>query len=325
MSDLESGGAGTTLREGMNGRELSVAAETSASAAAAQAAATVQARYAVAWKRPRDMDQVRVALLKECARPGFAHVARYHKPVGAGIVGPSIRFAEAAARHMGNLLPEIATIYDDERKRIVRVSVADLETNVTYAREIAVDKTVERSVIKPDMVVLSQRQNSLGKTTYLVTATEDQLLTKQMALESKTLRTLLLRLIPGDLLEEAMAKVVETLEAGVTANPDDAKKKIADAFAGIGVQPVDLKAYLGHDLAQCSPAEIVHLRSVYAAIKDGEGTWAEAVESKARGGSVEKGEAKTTEVLPKNKPLTAEEMKAVARAKSDAAKEPSKA
>nr|NIU03565.1 hypothetical protein [Gammaproteobacteria bacterium]NIV50929.1 hypothetical protein [Gammaproteobacteria bacterium]NIX84839.1 hypothetical protein [Gammaproteobacteria bacterium] len=101
-------------------------AETASTAVAAQAAASVQARYVMALQRPRNIDQVRVDLLKECKRPGFARVAMYHKPIGKGVTGPSIRFAEAAMRCMGNLMPEVATLYDDHDKRILRVSVTDL-------------------------------------------------------------------------------------------------------------------------------------------------------------------------------------------------------
>ena len=70
--------------------------ETTAGALAAQAKAAVEARYIMAMQRPRDWDQVRLSLLKECDRTNFAEVAIYRKPVGQGIEGPSIRFAEAA-------------------------------------------------------------------------------------------------------------------------------------------------------------------------------------------------------------------------------------
>lgn len=81
--------------------------ETAASAAAAQSKALVEARYTVAINRPRDIDAVRQALLKECSRPSFAAVARYNKPIGKGVVGPSIRFAEAVEMMPGPAEEEI--------------------------------------------------------------------------------------------------------------------------------------------------------------------------------------------------------------------------
>jgi hypothetical protein len=49
--------------------------ETAASAIAAREEAEIQARYIMALRRPRDTENFRVALLKECKRPGFAEKA----------------------------------------------------------------------------------------------------------------------------------------------------------------------------------------------------------------------------------------------------------
>ena len=50
--------------------------ETAVSAVAALAEANVKARYAMALRRPRDLDEVREKILKECRRPGFAEFWR---------------------------------------------------------------------------------------------------------------------------------------------------------------------------------------------------------------------------------------------------------
>jgi hypothetical protein len=285
--------------------------ETSASAVAAQMTAMVQARYMVALNRPRDMDQVRVALLKECARPGFAAVARYFKPVGKGVTGPTIRFAEAAIRCLTNVLVDSVTVFDDVSRRIVRVTVTDLEANVPYSKDVTVDKTVERSVVKPGTTILSSRENSLGKTTYLVPATEDDLLNKEGALVSKAIRTLALRILPGDLLEESMLRVVSTLEARVKSDPDAERKALADAFAGLGVQPKDLSAYLGHDLGQVTPAELTDLRLVFTSVRDGEASWAELLSYKFGGPF---GEAPNDKPVAPAKPKSSDQLKAEAAA-----------
>jgi hypothetical protein len=228
------------------------------------------------------MDAVRLAILKECKRPGFAAVARYRKPVGEGIEGPSIRFAEAAIRCMTNMLPEVATIYEDPEKRIMRVSVTDLEANVTYSGDVTIEKTVERSTLKDGQIPLRARKNSVGKTTYLVEATEDDLLNKQNALVSKQLRTLALRLVPGDILEEAMAAVIATLEKDDAADPTAARKKLVDAFDRLGVKPSALRDYLGHELDGITPVELAELRAVAITIRDGEASWKDALEHKLR-------------------------------------------
>lgn len=277
-----------TVRSEFGAESRAIVAETASVAAAAQAKAQVEARYVMALQRPRDLDNVRVKLLRECTRPGFAAVARYRKPVGQGVEGPSIRFAEAAMRALGNLLPEVSTVYDDRSKRIVRVSLTDLESNLTFSKDVVIEKTVERSFLKTGQEVIATRLNSQGKPVHLVHATDDDLLNKENALVSKALRTAALRVLPGDILEECMTKVQETLRAADAADPDAARKKLADAFAAINVQPASLAKYLGHELATVSPAELVELRAIYAAIKEGETTWHEALAHKTGGEEREK-------------------------------------
>lgn len=264
---------GVTAREEFGATELMQAAETAATAVAARSQAEIQARYIVAMRQPRDIETVRVRLLADCKRPGFAQVARYHKPIGRGVEGPSIRFAEAALRHMGNVYTDCSVVFEDAERRIVRVVVADAESNIAYASEIPIDKTVERKTLKPGDAALRVRKNSKGETVYLIPATEDDLLNKQNALISKSIRTSGLRLVPGDLLEDAMTQVLETLRTEAAKDPDAEKRRIFDAFASIGVMPDEIRLFLGHDVDRIAPAELVELRQVYSGIRDSETTW----------------------------------------------------
>jgi hypothetical protein len=241
----------------------------------------VQARYVMALRRPRDWVQVRTSILRECQRPGFAASAVYSKPVGGGTVeGLSIRFAEVAVRYMTNVMPETVTLFDDNRKRIVRVSMTDLEYNVTYSADLTIEKTVERKKLRTNQRALGVRTNSYGDTIYVVEATESDVQTKEGALVSKAIRNLALRLLPGDIQDEAKATINATLENAAAKDPDAERKALADGFAAIGVQPKDLTKYLGHDLGQLVPAEMVELRRVYRALRDGESTWRDILETK---------------------------------------------
>ena len=255
--------------------------ETAITAAAAQAQASVQARYVMALQRPRDLADVRVRVLRECKRPGFAEVALYAKPIGRDrITGPSIRFAEAILRCLTNILVETQTIYDDPEKRIVRISVTDLEANLTYPTDKVVEKTVERKKPKEGAEILGERLNSYGDKVFIVRATEDDLLVKEAAIVSKAIRTNGLRMVPGDILDEAIATINATLANADATDPEAEKKKVVDAFAAQGVMPSDLKAYLGHDVTSCTPAEIADLRIVFRSLKDGESSWAEHLEQR---------------------------------------------
>jgi hypothetical protein len=296
---------GTETRETFDGVTALATAETASAAVAAQATAAVQARYLVAMKRPRDWDDVRVKLLGACRRSRFAETARYLKPVGKGVEGWSVRFAEECVRNMTNVLPETATIFDDRSKRILRQSVTDLEANVTYSIDLTIEKTVERSRLKDGQVPLSVRTNSNGQKTFIVEATEDELLNKQAALVSKALRQNALRLMPSDILEECLDQVYATQRTEDAKDPDAARKRLVDAFVSIGVKPSDLKLYLGHEIASSSQHEIAELRAVFAAIRDGEGSWKEALELKQKGAN---GDAK---------PATAKDRVAAAREKAN--------
>lgn len=255
-------------------------AETASTVLAAQAKAMVEARHTIALKFPRDLDAARERLLKECARPSFAEVAIYRKPVGEGIEGPSIRLAEAAAQALGNIVVDTPAIYDDLEKRIVRVSVQDMERNVSYAKDITIHKTVERSSVRDGDEVIRQRTNSKGRTVYVKRATDDEILNTENALISKCLRTLLLRVVPGWLVEEAMQAVYATRQKANAQDPDAARRKLFDAFNAIGVTVEQIKKYLGHDAATLAPKELDELRGIYTAIKDGETTWREVMDAK---------------------------------------------
>ena len=267
---------------GSTGSTLAVQ-ETASSAVAAQAKAMVEARYVMAMRRPRQWDQVRQDLLKECKRPSFAHnkSAYYRKPIGKGVEGLGIRFVEVALRCMTNVLVETSMIFEDETKEVHRVSVTDLESNVTYPLDVRVTKTVERSQPSDDGSYISVRKNSYGKNVYTVPGTEDDVLNKRAAQVSKAIRTLGLRIIPGDLQDEAegIIKAIRLDEAA--RDPGAERKRIADAFGEIGVKVAELADYLGHTLDTCSPAELVNLRGIYGAIRDGESSWKSVMDNKA--------------------------------------------
>lgn len=257
--------------------EAPVQLETSTAAAAAMARAGIEARFTMAVARPRDIMLAREKLLKACERSRFAEVAIYHKPIGKGIEGPSIRLAEEAARCMGNIDTSVDTIYEDREKRIVRVSVTDLESNLTFPQSIVIGKTVERSKVSDGQTVFSTRLNSRGQAVYEVAATEDELLNKTNKEVSKALRTLLLRVTPGDILEEAIVECYATRKREFQKDPRNEIQRMCDGFSMLQVSVKQLAEYLGHPTAECTADEVSQLRNLWASIKDRETTWSEAL------------------------------------------------
>lgn len=283
--------------------------ETSSSVLAVQARALVEARYTVAINRPRDLDQVRERLLRDARRPGFADVAIYRKPIGKDEAkwptGPSVRFAEAAIRAMGNCIVETTTIFDDKERRIIRVSATDLESNTTLPVDVLVNKTVERSYLKDGEKAISTRTNSYGKPVHTVVASDDDILNKVNALVSKASRGVSLKLVPGDIVDEVMDECWETRRNQDAQDPERAKKKSFDAFGRQGVSVEQIKEFLGHDAKFLTPKEHETLRGLFNALKDGETTWLEIMEARKPKVDEAEKQAKTGDLNAKAKAAAA--------------------
>lgn len=272
--------AGTVARQEFSASEIATTAEVGTSAMEAQARAEIEARYVMALRNRRRILDVRDRILAACERTRFARAALYSKPMGGSkITGLSIRFAEEAFRDTPNLDRIASVVYDDREKRIIRVILIDLETNNSWKTDVTVEKTVERKNAK-DRQVLSVRTNSSGGKTYTVVATDDEMLAKQNALISKAERTLVLKMLPGDIQEEARDTIEAALRRDHDADPTQNVKRHADAFAGIGVKPSELEAYLGHDLAKITAAEAADLEGLYNSLKSGDTNWAEVMETR---------------------------------------------
>lgn len=285
MNDEETGTAiaprpNQTLRREFGGTSLAIG-NAATEALIAKTRADVEARWIFAMRNPRNLDDVRQRMLRECKRNGFAQQAIYKIPMGGQTVeGLTIRFAEVAARCMGNMPVEVVTIFDSEGERIVRVTVTDLESNVTWSRDITVKKTVERKQLKRGQNPIGERVNSYGDRVFIVEASDDEVAVKEAAQVSKAARTGILRIIPGHLQDEMFDLCKAQMGAQAAKDPDGERVKILDAFATLNVMPSDLEMYLGHDTTKMSPAEVEALRPLFVAMRDGEVTWAAVMESK---------------------------------------------
>jgi hypothetical protein len=243
--------------------------------------ASTEARWIMAMRQPRNLDDVRQEIVAECKVPEFAKAAVYAKPVGGGNVveGLSIRFAETAARLMGNISIETQTLYDDDSARMVRVSVTDFERNATWSKDLTIKKTIERKQLKRNQRCHAQRTNSYGENVYIVDATDDDVAIKEAALVSKAARTGVLRLVPGHIQREALELCKQVQRDKAAKDPDGERKQILDAFALLRVMPSDLEEYLGHPTTQIIPVEIERLRSIFTSIREGETSWREVLDA----------------------------------------------
>lgn len=269
-------GSLTSLAKSSNGSSSEIAA----SAAAAQQRALVESAYAIAQYRPRSTERVRQALLDICSRYEFAEGAIYKRAVGGGKMaeGPSIRFAEAALQAWGNVRISSTITFENDEIRNMNVCVLDLETNSSYAEDVTLTKTVERKFVKDGQLIIATRMNSSNEKIYIVEASESDMVTKTNAMKSKAIRNNGLRLIPQDIIAEAVDKIREVLHRGdQEISAEDLKRKIIDAFKEQGVMVEDLEKMLGHSMKGVSKLELEYLRQIYATIRDGEAVWSDYI------------------------------------------------
>ena len=247
-------------------------------AAAEASKERLRAAFIMARQFPRNEEHARQRILKACNRPRFAEKAQYAKPVGGRkIVGPSIRLAEEVIRCWGNLSAETAIVFEDNERRRIAISVIDLETNLRHTREVTIKKTIERRDPRGRQII-SQRTNTNNETVYLIAANDDELIVKEAALISKAIRNESLRCVPADIIEDALHQVQKTTVGEFTQDPDEAKRKMIDTFAKIGIKVDMLEDFLGHKAEFITPPEFVELRGVYRSLSDGITDWTKVME-----------------------------------------------
>lgn len=275
-------------REEFGATQLQTIRETAATAVAAREKAAVEARYIMALQRPRSLERARQQLLDACKHKEFAEASWYRIPNrGEGF---TIRFAEEALRCVGNIYPEVMIVYENDEIRMFRVTVTDLETNLSYSTETIVQKTIERRQLKKGQAAIRERLNSSGEKVYLIEATEEETLVKQNAALSKAIRTNGLRLIPAWVKEEAKRSIFATLEGDLKNDFAAKRRKVIDGFAGLGVTVQHLEQYFTKPIEQTTPSEVMTLQPIYTALKEGETTWEQVMEGReaelgSKGGS----------------------------------------
>jgi len=119
-------------------------------------------------------------------------------------------------------------------------------------------------------------------------------------------------LVPGDIVEECMNAVLQTQKARDAQDPDQAKRKLFDAFSTIGVGVEQLKEYLGHGADVLSQKEVLDLRGLYSAIRDGETTWREVMDALRPTDVEDKSAPKSTSASVKEQVMSKSQQKRVA-------------
>lgn len=227
------------------------------------------AMVAMAKRFPRDVIGNTDKILNAFTRPTLAERASYQfSKGGTDVNGASIRAAEAIAQMWGNLSFGF--------KEISRGVGAD---GVTYSEVEAFCWDMEAGNRQPlQFIVRHWRDRKNGKG-YVITDERDiyELIANQA---QRRKRACILALVPGDVVEAAMAQADVTLRTKADTSPEGMAKMV-DAFAPFGVTKEQIEKRIQRRLDSIQPAQVVMLKRIYASLRDDMSTvadWFDVVE-----------------------------------------------
>lgn len=214
----------------------------------------IKGKMFLARQFPRDPERSLQAVLMECQRPKLAEAAQYEYPKGDSVVtGPSIRLVEVLARHWGNIDSGVAEIDTHSDHTVVKAYAWDLENNISDEKTFTV-----------------QHVRTTKRGSYKLTDERDiyEMVANKAA---RRKRSCLLAVMPGWYVEAALDACNETLRNSVTNGKtiEEVREAVVAAFAEFGVSPDNIAAKLSRPIDKLDPNDIVKLRHLYAAIKDG--------------------------------------------------------
>lgn len=227
-----------------------------------RAMAEVQSAIVLAKKFPRNQIEAMDRILTACQRPALAEQALYtYARGGTDISGPSIRMAEAIAQNWGNLQFGVKELEQRNGESTVQTYAWDMETNTKQEKTFQVKH--ERYTKKGKYALQDPRD------IYEMTANQG----------ARRLRACILGVIPGDVIEAAVAQCEQTLKAKADTGPD-AIKKMMESFEKYGVTKEQIEKRIQRRLDSITPAQVVSLRKIFNSLKDGMSTpadWFEIV------------------------------------------------
>lgn len=226
-----------------------VADQATAGTDQARAVAEVQAALMIARMNPRDPVKAMDRILNNCTRPTLANAATYaYSRGGTAINGPTIRLAEAIAQGWGNIQYGIREISQSGAVSTVAAYAWDVETNTR--RE-----------------VVFQVPHRRDKSTAIVTDARDiyEIVANKAA---RRLRSCILSVIPGDVVDAALEQCAVTQKANVDMTPEGIQKLI-EGFARFGVTKAQIEKRIQRRIDAIQPAQVISLRNIWKSLRDG--------------------------------------------------------
>jgi hypothetical protein len=201
---------------------------------------------------PRNVFQAEQRILDACKRPALAETAVYQYPRGGTKVsGPSIRLAEVIAQNWGNIDFGIKELEQREGESVVMAYAWDLETNTRQTKVFTVKHSFKA---KGNIKKLDDPRDIYEK------VANDG---------ARRLRSCILAVIPGDIIENAVRQCDETLR-GNSKGP--IKDRIANALKAFKerykVTQEMIESRFGYNADAFTEVDYLDLIKIFNSLKD---------------------------------------------------------
>lgn len=213
----------------------------------------VQAAVFMAKRFPRNENESLARIMRSCDRVGLATKAVYSYPKGGTQVsGPSIRLAEAIAQAWGNLQSGVVELEQRDGESTCMAYCWDVETNT---RECKIFTVKHQISTRNGMKVLTDPRDIY------------ELVANQGA---RRKRACILNVIPGDIVDEAMARCNKTLQGNNRRPLIDRLRELVDMFqTRYSVPLASIEKYFGYPLDVFTEQDGATLAGIYNSLKDG--------------------------------------------------------
>ncbi len=215
----------------------------------------VQAAVFMAKRFPRNENESIARILRSCDRVGLAMKATYSYPKGGSkVTGPSVRLAEAIAQAWGNIQSGVVELEQRDGESTCMAYCWDIETNT---RECKIFQVKHQISTKNGMKVLTDPRDIY------------ELVANQGA---RRKRACILNIIPGDVVDSALARCNKTLSNSNKNMPPliDRLRDITQHLEKYFSVPLSsIEKYFGYPLDTFTEMDFQTLVGIYNALCDG--------------------------------------------------------
>lgn len=213
----------------------------------------VQAAMVIAKKFPRSETESFNRIMRACKRKTLAEQSMYEFPRGdTKVTGPSIRLAEAMAQNWGNLDFGIVELEQKNGESQVMAYAWDLETNTRQTKIFSVPHI--RATKRGNIPLKDPRD------IYEMVANQG----------ARRLRACILGVIPGDVIDAAIAQCSATLLDNGGVPLIDLIRQVTVTFEEkYGVTIPMLEKYIGCKSESFTMNDLMRLKKVHKSLQDG--------------------------------------------------------